>query len=300
MKTGNSLDSTHQETHLSRYKRARLWTYAHIQSPEIDSTLEKYIRIFITVLIIINVLAVMAETMPALRADYAPHFFWLEAISVAIFTTEYLLRLWVIVEDPNYQRPIVGRLRYMISFFALVDLLAIVPFFIPMFTHVDLRTLRIMRLLRLTRLLKLGRYSRAVRIFGNIMRNQREQLFMSMLVMLFLLIASSTMMYYLEVDSQPENFSSIPASLWWGIVTLTTIGYGDVYPITVGGKICAAVISLLSIGMVALPSGIIVSGFVDEMEKEREARENVEKRVCCPNCGKEMYVKDLKEIAAEG
>lgn len=280
---------------LRPYRRIRKIVYDHIQSPEIDSKLEEYIRMFITLLIILNVLAVMAETVPDLHTNYHTQFLLLEIFSVCVFSIEYLLRLWSVVEDPKYAHPVTGRIRYALSFFALVDLLAILPFYLPMFTSIDLRTLRILRLLRLTRLLKLGRYSRAMRIFVNIMRNQREQLLMSLLVMLFLLIVSSTMIYYLEAEEQPEAFSSIPASLWWGIVTLTTIGYGDVYPVTIGGKIFAAAISILSIGMVALPSGIIVSGFVDEIEKEREEKQAALRKVQCPHCGEIMSVKDLQE-----
>lgn len=271
-----------------RYRRARKWTYDLIQSPEIDTRLEQHVRMFITVLILLNVAAVMAETVKEVRANYADAFFAFECFSVAVFSIEYMMRVWSIVEDPMYSRPIIGRLRYIFSFFALIDLAAILPFFLPMFVRIDLRTVRLLRLLRLTRVLKLGRYSRAVRILLAILRNQREQLVMSMLVLSFLLVISSTLIYYLEYDSQPEVFSSIPASLWWGVVTLTTIGYGDVYPVTIAGKICAAISAILSIGMVALPSGIIVSGFVEEMEKERALEAREPHHVQCPNCGTEF------------
>lgn len=239
------------------------------------------IRYGIAVLIALNVVAVMLVTVESVRTEYGDLLFGFEVFSVIIFTLEYLLRLWAVVEEPAYRHPIRGRLRFAFSFFGLIDLLAILPFYLPMIIRVDLRTLRILRLLRLIRLIKLGRYSTALITFMSVLKNKKEQLIVSVAILLLLLVVSSTAIYYLENEQQPEVFSSIPASLWWGIVTLTTIGYGDVYPITVGGKICAALISIVSIGMVAFPSGIIVAGFEETVEKrdEKEARE------ACPHCG---------------
>lgn len=287
-----------ENTRHNWYRRARRWTYDLVQSEEIDSRLERYVRLAITALILLNVAAVMIETIEDVQIEYRAFLIWLERISVGIFTLEYLLRLWSVVEEPRYSGPILGRLRYAASFFALIDLAAILPFYLPMVLRLDLRTLRILRLLRLARLLKLGRYSRAARILVAILRNQREQLVMSMVVLLFVLVCASTMICYLEHDAQPDAFSSIPESLWWGIVTLTTIGYGDTYPVTVAGKVCAAVISIVSIGMVALPSGIIVSGFVNELEQEREEA-RMKGIIICPHCGEEIgnaHINELQQI----
>ncbi len=268
----------------SPYRRARRWTWAHLQSPEIDSTAEMIIRYGIAVLIILNVVAVMLVTVESIRAEYGELLAGFEVFSVIVFTLEYVLRLWAIVEEPAYRHPVTGRLRYAVSFFGLIDLLAILPFYLPMFVRVDLRTLRILRLLRLIRLVKLGRYSTALMAFMSVLKNKKEQLIVSVVILLLLLVVSSTVIYYLENEQQPEAFSSIPASLWWGIVTLTTIGYGDVYPVTVGGKICAAIISIISIGMVAFPSGIIVAGFEEAVQK-KENRESDDVQQTCPHCG---------------
>ncbi len=270
-----------KENRLSGYRRVRQWTYDHLQSPEIDSSAEYVIRYGIAVLIVLNVIAVMISTVPSVAAAHGEKLHTFEVISVIIFTLEYLFRLWAIVEDPRYSHPFLGRVRYGLTFFGLIDLLAILPFYLPFFIKLDLRTLRILRLLRLARLVKLGRYSTALSSFVAVLRNKKEQLIVSMVILLLLLVVSSTAIYYLEHDQQPEAFSSIPASLWWGIVTLTTIGYGDVYPITVGGKVCAALISIISIGMVAFPSGIIVAGFEEVMEKEKEDS-------VCPHCGETL------------
>ena len=272
-----------REKGASRYSRARQWTYDHLQSPEIDSPVEYVIRYGIAALIVLNVIAVMISTVPSIATGYGGALYTFEVISVVIFTLEYLFRIWAIVEDPRYSRPILGRLRYMVTFFGLVDLLSILPFYLPFFVNLDLRTLRILRLLRLARLVKLGRYSTALSSFLMVLRNKKEQLIVSVIILLLLLVVSSTAIYYLEHDQQPEAFSSIPASLWWGIVTLTTIGYGDVYPITIGGKICAALISIISIGMVAFPSGIIVAGFEEVMEGKKGVVDGV-----CSCCGREV------------
>ncbi len=287
------IQDNRKEQPIGRHLRARRWMYDLIQSPEVDLKRGKFVRTFIAVIIVSNVIVVMLETIGEVNQRFHELFFWIEVFSVAIFTLEYILRLWVVVEDPRYSRPFTGRLRYSVSFFALIDLMAIIPFYLPMFFKIDMRALRILRLLRLVRVLKLGRYSRAARIFVGVLRNQREQLVISLLAMLLLLIASSAMIYYLEHDAQPEAFPSIPASLWWGIVTLTTIGYGDVYPVTVSGKICAAIISVLSIGMVALPSGIIVSGFIDELDEQRgqnRKEDTTSEGMFCPNCGNPLRI----------
>ena len=244
----------------------------------------------------------MVETMENAYSEYHAAFHWLEIFSVLVFTVEYFIRLWAIVEDPRYSRPILGRLRYMVSFFALVDLFAILPFYLPMLFKIDLRTIRVLRLFRLFRLMKLGRYSRAAQVIVEVFRNRREELTMSVGTILLLLVMSSTVIFYLEHEAQPDSFPNIPASLWWGVVTLTTVGYGDVYPVTIWGKIFAAFISILSIGLVALPSGIIVSGFVREDEEEEEAEreaqlqeqlENIPEQergegIVCPHCGNSM------------
>ncbi|MCB0713170.1 MAG: ion transporter [Ignavibacteriae bacterium] len=290
--------STLDMSSLSRYRRARKWVYDLVQSPEIDSRLESWVRHGITILIVLNVIAVMIETMKEAYNEYHVIFHWIEIFSVAAFTVEYLLRLWAVVEDPRFSRPIRGRLRYAVSFFALVDLFAILPFYLPMLFKIDLRTIRVLRLFRLFRLMKLGRYSRAAQVIVEVFRNRREELTMSIGTIILLLIISSTVIFYLEHEAQPDSFPNIPASLWWGVVTLTTVGYGDVYPITVGGKVFAAFISILSIGLVALPSGIIVSGFVreDEEEEEKEMAAAMRERlhgkveqevgggVICPHC----------------
>jgi len=162
---------------------------------------------------------------------------------------------------------------------ALIDLFAILPFYLPMLIPVDLRFLRALRLFRLLRLLKMGRYSNAMRVVGSILKRKRPELVVIFVIILVLLIISSSLMYYVENVAQPEKFGSIPETFWWSICTLTTVGYGDVTPVTPFGKVCAGFIALLGIGMFALPAGILASGFEEEMLRKGSTK------LSCPYCG---------------
>jgi len=195
---------------------------------------------------------------------------------------EYLARIWSCVESPRYREPIKGRLRFACKFMSLVDLVSFLPFYLP-FIGMDLRHVRILRLLRIFRVLKIGRYFESLKSLRNVFRSKKDELLLTGGFMLLLLIISSCVMYYFENPVQPEKFSSIPATMWWAIATLTTVGYGDIYPVTVGGKIFAGIISILGIGMFALPTGIIGSGFIEEIQKRKSLPP-----IICPHCGKNV------------
>ena len=234
---------------------------------------------FIMALIVLNVVMVILETVQDLAVRYASFFEGFELFSVIIFTSEYLLRLWACTSDERFQGSISGRIRYATTPMAIVDLLAILPFYLPMFFAVDLRILRAMRLFRLLRLFKLGRYSAALQTLGNVLSDRRGELYVTMFVLVIMLVIASSLMYFVEHEAQPEAFSSIPSSMWWGMVTLTTVGYGDAYPVTSAGKFLGALIALMGIGMFALPAGILGSGFAEEIQKQKEG-------TVCPHCGK--------------
>ena len=161
---------------------------------------------------------------------------------------------------------------------AVIDLLAILPFYLPLLS-LDFRFLRIVRLVRVFRIAKLGRYSKAVQTLGRVFRAKAAQLAIATSFILMLLVIASSLMYYAEHDDQPEQFSSIPASMWWGVTTLTTVGYGDVIPVTGLGKVIASIMAILGIGMFALPTGILGAGFVEEMQSATTV---------CPHCGNEI------------
>jgi len=244
-----------------------------------DHPLSHSFDVFIMSLIAVNVVVVMLATVEALYTAYDTFFVTFEIVSVAIFTVEYAGRIWSCTIDEDYRDPVFGRVRFAGRPFLVIDLLAILPFFLGGFI-VDLRFLRSLRLLRFFRLLKLARYSESMRRFGHVLHEKREDLTIALAATTILLLVSSSMMYFAERTAQPEAFSSIPAALWWGFVTLTTVGYGDVYPVTPAGRALGAIIALLGVGLVALPASILASGFIEEDEHDGGH---------CPNCGEFIY-----------
>lgn len=243
-------------------------------APRQGGPLGRFADWFILLLIAANVVAVMLETVEPLHLRFADLFDWFETVSVAIFTVEYAARLWTVVEDERYERPVVDRLRYAVTFFMVIDLLAILPFYLAAFGFgLDLRFLRALRLLRLFRLFKMGRYFAAANSFMRVLKDRKEKLVIAFSANLILLIVASSAMYIVEHEAQPDAFPSIPETMWWGVVTLTTVGYGDIVPVTRLGQLVGAVVAVLGIGMFALPAALIATGFaqaagVDESSGE--------------------------------
>ena len=259
----------------------RLRVYQIVEPAEENDQLSKLFDITIMGLIVANIIAMITQSVPEIASRWDTAFARFELISVLIFSIEYVPRLWACVENPNYYRPIKGRMRYAISPLALIDFISIAPFFMPFFGW-DLRFTRAFRLFRLARLAKLTRYTSAVARIQRVLIAKRDELLASLSFMLILIIVSSSLLYFAERYAQPEHFGSIPAAMWWAIVTLTTVGYGDIYPITTIGKVLAASIALLGVGMVALPTSILGAGFVEEMAK------NTKKETVCPHCGERI------------
>lgn len=179
------------------------------------------------------------------------------------------------MEKQTYKHPISGRIKFVFSPMAIVDLLAILPFYLP-FIDIDLRFLRILRICRIFSLLKMARYSIAFAMIKSVLKEKKEELFVTLMFVIIVLVIISTLMFYVEQDAQPEAFSSIPKAIWWGVVTLTTVGYGDVYPVTVYGKILGGIITLLSVGLIALPSGILASAYTQQIQKRKKKIHNKE------------------------
>lgn len=244
------------------------------------------VDIAIMALIVINVFGVIVGTVDAIYERYRTTLLVIEYVSVAVFTAEYLARLWSAVDIPGFDDPIMGRVRFALQPFLVIDLLAILPFYFGAFLF-DLRFLRALRLFRFFRLLKLARYSDSMRRFGDVVEDKKEEFIISLSATLILLLISSSAMYFIEHQAQPEQFSSIPQTLWWGVVTLTTVGYGGMYPVTPLGRALAAAIAFLGIGLFALPASILASGFVEE-DAEAEDREDVADYLFCPHCGERL------------
>ncbi|MEM7552249.1 MAG: ion transporter [Bacteroidota bacterium] len=278
-------------------KGVRKKIHKAVNKAEPGDQLSQFFDYFIVVLILINVVAVIAETVPSLKSEYGMGFYVLELTSVIIFTIEYLIRLWTCVEFPKYSHPFYGRLRYIFSLEALIDLLAIIPFYLPILFAFDSRSVRALRLFRLLRIFKLGRYSEAIGAITGVFRQRREELLITFSFVLILLIIASTFMYFIENEAQPEAFVSIPATMWWGVATLTTVGYGDIYPVTALGKLLGAFIAILGIGVFALPAGIIATGFESELASLKKAKKEIKemKQIVCPHCESIIHPDDLSE-----
>ncbi len=242
----------------------------------------KIFQIFIIALITVNVIVVIIETEESVLDDYGYLFTPFEVFSIIIFTGEYVGRIIVCKLNPKYQNSKFAVLRFVFTPMMLVDLAAILPFFLP-FVVTDTRFIRIIRLLRLFRLFKLARYSDPMQTLGQVFKSKAGDLAVAFFILFIVLIFASSLMYYAEHEAQPDAFSSIPASMWWGIVTLTTIGYGDVYPITIPGKLIAAGVAVIGIAVYAIPTGIMASAFTEELRKKKEENNNT-----CPHCGKDI------------
>ena len=254
----------------------RIWEILEI-SKENDKT-SKIFDYFISILIFLNVVAIILETEEKIFGKYELYFTYFELISVLIFSIEYLLRLWSCVSVDKYRHPIFGRIKYIFSPMAIVDLIAIAPFYLT-FVVTDARIIRILRFLRILRATKHSKHTKTFKIITNTLYKKIAELFSSFILMFSLLLICSTGVYFVENEAQPEKFSSIISAMWWAVATLTTVGYGDIFPITPLGKFFGSVSAIFGIGFFALPAGLLASGFSDEMEKVKKY---------CQNCGSKL------------
>jgi len=254
--------------------------------PEIGATKwEKIINIFIITLILLNIIAVMLETVNSIHEPYKQFFRDFDTVSVIIFSIEYILRVWSSNADPKYKHSINGRLRYMVSVNALIDLMAILPWYLQSIVGFDLRVLRILRLLRFFRLFRLTAYTKSVKMVVHVFKSTFNELLLSLGLAVFLIIISSSVIYFAEHGAQPKVFTSIPQTIWWSVTTLTTVGYGDMIPKTVIGKILTSIILLAGVALLALPAGIITAGFLEEIRRAKNGSHIHNGSHVCPHCG---------------
>jgi len=241
----------------------------------------KVFDVFIVTLISLNVCAVVLQTVSDLRVQYAEFFTNFELLSLIIFTIEYVLRVTFCTADERYGHPLFGRLRFMTTPVVVIDLLAILPFYLP-FIGMDLRWVRIFRLLRILRIMKLGRYLRSLRLIWNVMSEKRVELTMTAALLLLLLVMASSLMFAIENKAQPDKFTDIPTTMWWAVDILTNRArHAEIAPVTVAGRLLEIVIAVLAIGTFALPTAILGSGFIDAFRKQR-----AEETAKCPHCGR--------------
>ena len=211
----------------------------------------------IQILIVISLISFAFETLPNLSTTWQTVLKYTEIVIVLIFTIEYIIRI-------SLCRP---RLKYVFSFYGLIDLIAILPFFLA--TGIDIKSVRAFRLLRLLRFVKLLKYNAAIRRLNEALNDAKDELILSGLVAGILLYLASIGIYYFEGEAQPDSFGSVFHSMWWAVCSLTTVGYGDVKPITVGGKIFTGVVLIIGVGIVAMPTAILASSFNNAKKKEK-------------------------------
>jgi voltage-gated potassium channel len=250
------------------YQRAKQRVFEVLEVSRADDRVSRFVNRFLVVLILLNVAISILTTGKVVERDFGTVFRVVEEISVALFTLEYVLRIWCVTSNRRgrYRHPLWCRLRYLVTPYALIDLAAILPFLISAAIGMDLLVLRALRLLRL---LKLTRYHSAWQTLTAVFVAQRRPFMMAGFLMALTLILASSFMYAIEHEAQPEKFADIPSAMWWAIVTLCTIGYGDVTPITPLGKVFGGLVSILGLVMYALPAGIMASGFVQELRKRQ-------------------------------
>ncbi len=264
---------------LTPIENIRKRIYAILISERDTDPTGRLFHFFIVWLIIFNITAVILETVESLHQQYKPVFDTLEIFTVAIFTIEYFLRVWVCTLEEKYKRPF-GRLKFMVSPMAIIELLVILPFVLSLITILDLRYLSVFRFILVLRIFKLGKYAEALETFKHVIVDKKEELVITFFTIIALLVVSCSLMYIVERNDNPA-FSSIPETMWWAASTLTTVGYGDVYPITPLGKILGSLIAILGIAMFALPAGLISASFTEQVQNKRKKRK-------CPHCDKEL------------
>ena len=277
------------------------------ENNEAQHPLNKPIGLIIMFLIILSVLAVILESEQTIADNYKNGFYYFEVFAVTIFTFEYLARILTAhLKYPDKSR-FGAIVKYIFTPMALIDLLAILPFYLEIGliaygikNVADTRFLRVLRLMRLLRLFKLNRYNNSMKLIGNVMREEKEKLFITLFMVVILLVLSAALIFTFEHEAQPEAFPNIYSSMWWAIATLTTVGYGDVFPVTGVGKMLAGFIALLGIGLVALPTGILASSFVTHLDEDVDDDEPefdvaaahgalAEKGYSyCPHCGEKL------------
>jgi len=229
-------------------------------------------------LILLSLIEIVLESFPYFKGRRHIVLEVVEWVTIVVFSVEYIMRLYTAdLKYPDSKWPIV---RFIFSVSGIIDLLAILPFYLP-FMGLDLRFIRSLRLLRLLVIFKFNRYNKSLLLIKEVLREKRSDLGVSAFVLFVVLVIISVLMYSLEHEAQPDSFPNILASFWWSVITLTTVGYGDIYPVTGVGKLVTSFISILSIGIVAIPTGILASGFTAKLDEQKEPKK-------CPHCGKEL------------
>ena len=262
-------------------KKKRIFTIIQIGS--IDDIPSRTYDIALMFAVALNIFIAIFETFPQ-SGRYLDGLRVAEGITVLFFTVDYILRIWTASYLYKGVTAARARRKFIFSWAGIVDFLSCVPYYLPFFFPSGAVALRMFRIIRILRIFRIHHYSDPLQVIGRVLKKKKGQLMSSIFIVLILMIAASLMMYSLEHRAQPEVFDNAFSGFWWAINTLLTVGYGDIVPITFAGKICGAIMTFLGVGMVAIPTGILSAGFVEQMTpkpKEKEAH-------YCPNCGHKL------------
>jgi voltage-gated potassium channel len=261
--------------------------YEILSNPRPDDRLGRLINLALLLLIAANVAASILETDAELVRGASTFFESLESVSIIVFSTEYLLRLWSCTADPRFTGAVRGRIRMAFTPMALVDLVAIAPFYVELLLPgtLDLRFLRVLRLLRVFRLLRHSRIADAFATMARVLQGKRADLAISLAIVGVAMLLAAGAIYLAERDVLDTQFTSIPRAMWWAVVTITTIGYGDMVPMTLAGKLIGGFVAFIGITAVALPVGIVSSGFIEELNRTTPQASSPDDARRCPHCG---------------
>ena len=251
----------------------RQWAYRNLHTAAWHKTGISPVNRIIALLIVAAVAVAILETEPTVVSGHERLFRWLEVLFATAFSIEYAARVWIAAENPEFGGGWRARLRYAVSLPAIIDLIALSTLFLTFFGS-EGAFLRLFRLVRIFLLARLGRYSSALKAIGHALNSRRYELGASLTIAGMLLLISSSLLFMVEGSVQPDSFGSIPRAMWWSIATLTTVGYGDAFPVTPFGKVLAGITAITGIGLIAMPTGILAAAFSDAIQRQREANED--------------------------
>lgn len=262
-------------------KKKRIFTI--IQVGSIDDIPSRAYDIALILAVVVNIFIAIFETFPQSHR-YLTLLRTVEGITVFFFTIDYILRIWT--ASYLYKGVTVARARqkFIFSWAGIVDLLSCIPYYLPFFFPRVAVSLRMFRIIRILRIFRIRHYSDPLQVIGHVLKKKKGQLMSSIFIVLILMVSASLMMYSLEHKAQPEVFNNAFSGFWWAINTLLTVGYGDIVPITFAGKVCGAIMTFLGVGMVAIPTGILSAGFVEQMTPKPKSKE----AHYCPHCGHKL------------
>jgi voltage-gated potassium channel Kch len=258
---------------LNRGRTFRQKVHALIFESPYGGRLQEMFELFIAMWVLVSVFAVILESVHGISYLLNVEFVILDAVAVAVFTIEYCMRMYACVEEPGYEGTVMGRWRQARHPSTVIDLLAILPFFLEVFLH-HLLDLRFLRVFRLTRLLKLTRGNDATATLVKVVSREWPVIAAAAFIMVLLVVLTASLGYLFEYEAQPDKFENIPTSIYWAVITLASVGYGDISPVTVPGRAMTIVLAFIGIGIFAIPAALLSSAFSDELQKERDELKN--------------------------